>query len=87
MTPHPTFGDRVFVIADNSTALERDMCTKRGQVRRSVLRETLSEKALDELIRELREEGYHLKKCDKGGNDIDGRWISFRATYFPGHTK
>lgn len=87
LTPHPTFGERFFVIADESTVLDKDMCSKHGEIHRSALMETISDVELDDLIRVLVKEGYHIKKCEKSVSTIDGSWIMFRTVYYGGDSR
>jgi len=88
LTPHPTYGERIFVIAAESTTLPEGMCASRGSVRRSALKETLGEKELTELLNILRSEGYlHIKKVSTGGSKKTGRWTTFSVKYYAGNSK
>lgn len=87
LTRHPTYGERFFVVAAEDTILDKEMCSKHSETHRSALKETLNEDELDRLIVELRREGYEIKKCEKGGDDIVGRWIQYKAIYYPDHDK
>jgi hypothetical protein len=87
LTPHPTYGERFFVVAADSTILDKDMCAKHGEVHRSLLRETVTEKEMNELIRELGNEGYNIRLHEKGGSSVDGYWIKFKTIYYAGDRK
>ncbi|RWZ78248.1 MAG: hypothetical protein EOT05_00575 [Candidatus Microsaccharimonas sossegonensis] len=82
LTPHPTRGERIFVIAADNIELPKYLCFKRGKMQRSALREKLTEEELSELRVELSQHGkYHIKLHEK---DVGGSWISYRIEYFAG---
>lgn len=84
-TPHPTFGWRIFIIADDRTILPEKMCAKRGSIHRSSLHASITREELRRLIEELHLQGYHhIKMSERGGNNIDGHWISFQVEYYAG---
>jgi len=84
-TPHPTFGWRIFVIADDKTILPEKMCAKRGHIHRSSLHATITPEKLNRLIAELYRQGYrHIKMSERGGSKVEGRWISYRVDYYAG---
>lgn len=84
---HPKYGERFFIIADKNTVLDRDVCNKQGQVHRSTLMERLTDKQVNELIRQLRSEGYQISLVEKGDSDVYGRWFKFKTIYYQGDSK
>jgi hypothetical protein len=82
LTPHPTHGDRIFVIAPEGAHLPREFCSQKGKVQRSALHDEIDESALDELIIKLSQNGkFHIKRCT---DDLGIDWPCYIIEYYHG---